>query len=501
MAGTDRGDLTRTAILALLGTVGPLSRSEIARELDLSPATVTQLTKELIGHGMLEELDLKPSRGGRPAQRLGLVGSAGRALGVKVTADHLVLVDVRLDGEVLGSWERPHDPAAPDALEQLADAVESVVREISGVPPLLGVGVGVPGSVDDQAVGTVNAPTLGWQAMPVGERLRRRLNLPVLVENDVNALAAAERLYGRGRTHSDFLVVTIGRGVGAAIVADGRVYRGARGGAGEFGHLPVDPAGPACGCGARGCLEAFVGSAGLLAAAHARRSAAQGDCRTDASRSDASWSDASRADASQVEEERAHVDARDSGARDSGGRGSDGRDLDARSSSARDTGGRGSNGRDLDARDMGARDTGARDTGARDTGARDFDGRDPLGAVAALGRAAAGGEVAAREVFAEAGAILGRATAGLINVVDPEVVVVLGEGTADWPLWRAGFEPALRAQLYPGRRDISVEVESWDDTSWAQGAAALVLATPFDSAGAAGEQGRLVRARLIGASS
>ncbi|MEV1004544.1 ROK family transcriptional regulator [Nonomuraea sp. NPDC050202] len=414
MAGTDRGDLTRTAILALLGTVGPLSRSEIARELDLSPATVTQLTKELIGHGMLEELDLKPSRGGRPAQRLGLVGSAGRALGVKVTADHLVLVDVRLDGEVLGSWERPHDPSAPDALEHLADAVESVVREISGVPPLLGVGVGVPGSVDDQAVGTVNAPTLGWQAMPVGERLRRRLNLPVLVENDVNALAAAERLYGRGRTHSDFLVLTIGRGVGAAIVAGGRVYRGARGGAGEFGHLQVDPEGPPCGCGARGCLEAFVGSAGLLATARARNALAQETGRPGA--------DLARAGV-----------------------------------------------------------------------------RDPLGAVAALGRAAADGDVAAREVFAEAGAILGRATAGLINVVDPEVVVVLGEGTADWPLWRTGFEPALRAQLYPGRRDICVEVESWDDTSWAQGAAALVLATPFDSAGAAGEQGRLVRARLIGA--
>ncbi|MEV4576347.1 ROK family transcriptional regulator [Nonomuraea jabiensis] len=397
MVSTDRGDLTRTAILALLGTVGPLSRSEIARRLDLSPATVTQLTRELMGHGMLEELDLKPSRGGRPAVRLGLVGSAGRALGVKVTADHLVLVDVRLDGEVLGSWERPFDPSAPDALDSLAGAISSVVAESSAderTPPLLGIGVGVPGSVDDQATGTVNAPTLGWRAMAVGDWLRRRLELPVLVENDVNALAAAERLYGRGRTHRDFLVVTIGRGVGAAIVADGRVYRGARGGAGEFGHLPVDPGGPVCGCGARGCLEAYVGAAGLLASARARN---------------------------------VHLD------------------------------------------------------------------------LPALGRAAAGGDAGAREVFAEAGAILGRATAGLINVVDPEVVVVLGEGTADWPLWRASFDAALRAQLYPGRRDISVEVESWDDTSWAQGAAALVLATPFDAAGAAGEQGRLVRARLIGA--
>lgn len=394
MAGTDRGDLTRTAILALLGTVGPLSRTEIARELDLSPASVTQLTRELLGSGMLEELDLKPSRGGRPAQRLGLIGGAGRALGVKVTADHLVIVDVRLDGEVLGSWERPFDPSAPHSLDELAAAVEATLAELEEGPALLGIGVGVPGAVDDQALGTVNAPTLGWQAMPVGERLRRRLNLPVLVENDVNALAAAERLYGRGRTHRDFLVLTIGRGVGAAIVADGRVYRGARGGAGEFGHVPVAEDGPLCGCGSRGCLEAFVGSAGLLAAATARGL--------------------------------------------------------------------------------------------------------PL-SVEDLGVVAAAGDRAAQEVFAEAGAILGRSTAGLINVVDPEVVVVLGEGVAQWPFWQSGFDRAVRAQLMPGRRDISIEVESWDETSWAQGAAALVLATPFDAAGAAGEQGRLVRARLIGA--
>ncbi|MEO3858776.1 ROK family transcriptional regulator [Acrocarpospora sp. B8E8] len=393
---TDRGDLTRTAILALLGTVGPLSRTEIARQLDLSPATVTQLTRELMGHGMLEELELEPSRGGRPAQKLGLIGSAGRALGVKVTTDHLVIVDVRLDGEVLGAWERPVDTTSPRALDDLVDAVADAVSQIAADPPLLGIGVGVPGSVEDQAIGTVNAPTLGWQATPVGDRLRRRLDLPVLVENDVNALAAAERLYGRGRTHRDFLVLTIGRGVGAAIVTDGRVYRGARGGAGEFGHVPMLAAGPVCGCGNQGCLESLVGAAGLVGAARTRMELPE------------------------------------------------------------------------------------------DAG------------VADIGRAAAGGDAVARAVFAEAGAVLGRAAAGLINVVDPEVVVVLGEGTADWAYWQVGFDPAIRAHLYPGRRDISVEVESWDDTSWAQGAAALVLATPFDAAGAAGEQGRLVRARLIG---
>lgn len=226
-AGTDRGDLTRTAVLALLGTAGPLSRTEIARRLDLSPASVTQLARELLGQGMIEELDRTPSRGGRPAQLLGLVGGAGRALGVKVAADHLVLVDVRLDGEVLGSWSRRFDATSPAALDRLTDAVAEVAEASWGdghrSPSLLGVGVGVPGGVADQADGVVSAPTLGWSGLPVGARLRRRLDLPVLVENDVNALAAAERLYGRGRTHRDFLVLTIGWGVGAAIVTGGRV--------------------------------------------------------------------------------------------------------------------------------------------------------------------------------------------------------------------------------------------------------------------------------------
>lgn len=407
-AGTDRGDLTRTAVLALLGTAGPLSRTEIARRLDLSPASVTQLARELLGQGMIEELDRTPSRGGRPAQLLGLVGGAGRALGVKVAADHLVLVDVRLDGEVLGSWSRDFDATGPAALDRLVDAVAEVAGQVTAArpdhgrgppPPLLGVGVGVPGGVVDQADGVVSAPTLGWSGLPVGTRLRRRLDLPVLVENDVNALAVAERLYGRGRTHRDFLVLTIGWGIGAAIVTGGRVYRGAHGGAGEFGHMPVDPSGPACACGNTGCLEALVGEAGLAATARAR-------------------------------------------------------------------------------------------------------GILPAGAtVSELARGAAAGDRRAQAVYAEAGEVLGRSTAGLVNIVDPEIVVVLGEGTTGWRFWQPGFDPALRAHLLPARQHLPVEVEAWGDTSWAQGAAALVFATPFDAVGAAGEQGRLVRARLIGVSS
>lgn len=390
------GDLTRTAVLALLGSGGALSRAEIARALEVSPATVTQVTRDLLSRGMVVEVEQAPSQGGRPGQRLALVGSAGHAVGVKVAADHVAMVDVGLDGVVIGSWSRDFDGSSPAAAENLASVLREVLANVSTAEtPLLGVGVGVPGSVDDQASGVVDAPTLGWTQLQLGAHLRTAMGVPVLVENDVNALAAAERLYGHGRQHRDFLVVTIGRGIGASLVTGGSVYRGSRGGAGEIGHMPVTADGPTCGCGSRGCLEAVIGEDALLR------------------------------------------------------------------------------------------------TGRR-VGLRRLRILEDL--VAAAGR----GDARAQQVFSGAAETLGLAVAGLINVVDPEILVVLGEGTQAWPWWEQGFERALRGHLLPLRRAIPVEVGAWDDTSWALGAAALVLSTPFDSTGATGSQGALVRARLNG---
>ena len=447
-----RGDLTRSAVLAALGTSGPLSRTDIARVLGVSPATVTQIVKDLLARGLVAEVEHRPSRGGRPAVLLGLVGSAGRALGAKVAADHVAVVDVGLDGQVRRSWEYPFDAMAADAPDRLVDLLRPLVETNGEVPnlgdaatsgengatspagasspgsaastrggtaavpsgaaaneietntsapdaaaPILGIGIGVPGAVDDQEAGAVDAPTLGWQRLALGARLRAALPVPVLVENDVNALAVAERLYGKGRDHRNFLVVTIGRGVGAGLVVDGSVYRGTNGGAGEFGHFPVRPDGPRCSCGNTGCLEASVGQEALLRAARRAGLTTAGATLTD------------------------------------------------------------------------------------------------------LQHLADSGSNTVRGIFATAGELFGRGVAGLINVMDPEVVIVLGEGTRAWDHWRPGFEPSLRAHLMPSRRGVPVVVESWDDTSWALGAAALVLATPYDAAGATGGQGELVRARLGGA--
>lgn len=391
-SATAGDSLVQSALLGLLGTRGPTSRADLARALDVSSATVTQVSKSLISRGLVTELDTTPSRGGRPARLLGLVRSAGTAIGVKVTADHLAVVEVALDGTIESSQIVAFDSTQPDALDRLAHSLQAAVGQAAG--QLLGVGVGIPGSVDSRASGVVEAPTLGWSDAQVGPILGARLGLPVLVENDVNALTVADRLYGAGRDHRCYVVVTIGRGVGCGVVIDGTVHRGASGGAGEIGHIAVAADGPECECGSRGCLEAYVGEGALLRA--------------------------------------------------------------------------------------------ARDRGVIAAGA----------GIAELLAAARGGTAAAREIYATAGTVLGRTLAGVVQILDPEVVVLLGEGIDAWEFWESGFEYAFRSSLMPNRRGIPFVVEPWADDRWALGAASLVLSAPFDHAGAGGDQGRMVRERL-----
>ncbi|GAA2081921.1 ROK family transcriptional regulator [Microbacterium hatanonis] len=390
---TARADVMRSAVLAHIGASGPTSRADLARELGVSPALITQHTRQLIADGLLVELEHSPSQGGRPARLLGLVADAGRAIGVKIVADHITAVEVGIDGAVVRSATEPFDAAAGTAVTRLGEVLRGFIAG-GGEAPLLGIGVGVPGNVDEQAVGTVDSTQLGWLRVPLGEALRRELDLPVLVENNVNALAIAEALHGQARGHENVLVITIGTGVGAGLLSDSRVLRGRSGGAGEIGHTPVEEDGPLCQCGGHGCLEALIGQSALVAQAR----------------------------------ERGLISA--------------------------------------------------------DAG------------IAVLRGLADAGDEGAQQLFSRAGHLLGRVLAGVVNLVDPEIVIVLGEGVEAWSHWSFGFEPAFRAGLIPRNRAVPVAVETWQDDRWAQGAASLVLSTPFDAQGQSGEQGRLVRERL-----
>lgn len=248
-------------MLRLIAARPLLARAEIARHLNLSPATVTAVTRSLLERGLIRVAESAPSRG-RPRLLLEIVGGAAHALGVKIAADHVTAVRVDLDGDVVERRDFPFDAAAVGAVDRLRQLIAPMVEE-KVIESLVGVGLGVPGVVSRE--GEVDSPMLGWRKLPAAELLERTLGVPVLADNDVNTLAVAERLYGRGRSALDFVTVTIGRGVGLGIVIDGNVYRGYGGGAGEFGHVAVvDDGGELCTCGKRGCLETVVSDPALV---------------------------------------------------------------------------------------------------------------------------------------------------------------------------------------------------------------------------------------------
>jgi predicted NBD/HSP70 family sugar kinase len=263
-------DVNRAAILRLISSSGLIARKTIARRLGLSPATVTAVTRELIEQGLVRVAERAPSNGGRPALLLELVGGAATAFGAKIAADHVVGVRVDLEANVLERHEVAFDSKAPDALDRLGDVLAGWLGERTGGPPLLGVGLGVPGFFDGQT-GMLDSPLLGWHGVELAEVLERRLQVPVFVDNDVNTLAVAERLYGRGQDAEHFVTVTIGLGVGLGIVTDGDIYRGYRGGAGELGHTTAVVDGEPCTCGKRGCLETVVADPALVRRARSER--------------------------------------------------------------------------------------------------------------------------------------------------------------------------------------------------------------------------------------
>jgi predicted NBD/HSP70 family sugar kinase len=263
-------DLNRAAIFRLIGASGPIARTQIARRLGLSPATVTAVTRELLDQGLVRVAERAQPRRGRPALLLELVGGAAAALGVKVAPDHLVGVLVDIEADVRQRFEESFDATSPGAIEHLGDVLAGWIEAASLSAPLLGVGLGVSGVVD-AATGRLDSPMLGWRGVPLAQILQDRLGILVFADNDVNTLAVSERLYGRGRDTDNFVTVTIGAGVGLGIVAGGDIYRGYRGGAGELGHTTAVEGGRECRCGKHGCLETVVGDPALVAEARRRK--------------------------------------------------------------------------------------------------------------------------------------------------------------------------------------------------------------------------------------
>ena len=281
-------DQVETLALVLEGvrTGGLRTRPELVRALGLGRNVVSQRVQQLLEAGLLEDGRLAPSTGGRTSRELRFRASAGLLLVAELGATDLEVGLSDLDGRLLASRaERTDVAAGPEqVLGRLEELFDALLDEAGPGTPLWGVGAGLPGPVEF-ARGLPVAPPImpGWDAYPVRDRLAGRYRVPVWVDNDVNVMALGELRAGLGRGERDVLYVKVGTGIGAGLVSDGRLHRGAQGTAGDIGHVPVlDDDSVLCRCGNTGCLEAVAGGYALardgLLAAQSGRSPALAAC-------------------------------------------------------------------------------------------------------------------------------------------------------------------------------------------------------------------------------
>lgn len=250
----------RSSLLTDLFHGGLQSRQQLAASTALSQASVSNLIGEMIEEGLVEEAGLVGSDGGRPRVLLRVRPSFRYVVGADVGETRVLVELYDLHMSRLAAVTLEHD----DQPEQVAGRVLTGLRDVigqAGVAPaeVLGFGVGVPGVVDQD--GVVDSQSTGWDSVPLREMLRAGAEVPIFVENGAKTHGQAEMWFGAGRGARHAVIVMIGTGVGAAVVMDGRsYYRGANSNAGEWGHTTLIYDGDECRCGARGCLEAYIGA-------------------------------------------------------------------------------------------------------------------------------------------------------------------------------------------------------------------------------------------------
>jgi len=259
------------------GTNQPLSRIELARKTNLSSTTITNLVAELIEKGSVAE-EKNPCEDqtrsvGRPRTKLFLVPNARFVIGIHIEIGIYRIALMNLHAEIINNKlvNFPISAPAQEVLQGFCDVIQELL-EVSQIDRrlILGVGVGASGLVDHQKGVNIYAPNLDWNNVPIRDYLERELGLPVVVENNVRAMALGEAYFGIGQNAQSLAFVYGRTGVGAGFVVDRQLFRGSNTGAGEIGHMILVPEnGQPCRCGKRGCLETLVSETAMVQQARA----------------------------------------------------------------------------------------------------------------------------------------------------------------------------------------------------------------------------------------
>lgn len=254
--------LNTAVILNCLRLNAPQSRAEISGKTGLNRSTVSSIIGTLIQDGLVQEIEFQKDKVGRPGMLLELSPGGACAIGVETGVNFLSIMLADFVAQPIWRKRVAMDPEVGQAafIEHTGDLIQEALNQAqqTGSQPL-GICVGVPGLVDVWPGELVFAPNLKWAHVPLRQMLMKRFDVPVFIENDANAAALGEYYFGVAREIENFIYLSADVGLGGGVVLGGKLFRGNSGYAGEVGHMALDPNGPLCGCGRRGCWESLVG--------------------------------------------------------------------------------------------------------------------------------------------------------------------------------------------------------------------------------------------------
>jgi glucokinase-like ROK family protein len=267
---TDHGTMKRNnqlAILRAIRSLGPVSRVRLQKETKLSWGTITSSIKELLDKQIVSEIGSVNTGVGRRPVELDMNTAKHFVVGLRLGSSYIRAIILDLKGNTVAEYQEFVDPRAAreHLVQQLLESVDRIIASKGiALASVAGIGVAAPGAIDANSGVCLYAPHHpNWKNVHLKASFEQRFGKPCYVDHVNNCTALGQMLFGQGKGVNNFLCILLGTGISAGIIIDGKVYRGVNCAAGEFGHICIDPQGPVCACGAKGCLEAYASGPAL----------------------------------------------------------------------------------------------------------------------------------------------------------------------------------------------------------------------------------------------
>ncbi|GAA3403622.1 ROK family transcriptional regulator [Paenibacillus hodogayensis] len=262
----------RLTVFEIIKNQQPISRASIAKQTGMSPTTISRIVGELTEEGyLLETEQVSPGGLGRKSTLLAMVDAAVLSVGVELDWHRIHIGIVDLQGNVIadGRYPRSANESADATIERIGAEIDRLTKANDiDCARLIGIGVGLPGIVDNAKGVVVFSVQLGWKNVRLAERLKEITGYDVAVDNELKVKALAEHLKGAAIGSNRTALLGFGNGVGSALIVEGEIYRGKTNSAGEIGHTTIDPNGMLCDCGKAGCLQTYININSLLSEAN-----------------------------------------------------------------------------------------------------------------------------------------------------------------------------------------------------------------------------------------